>query len=150
MAVRERASTTRKVVLTVFCLAVLIVPTLGLSGVGLGWIEGWSDDGMKDRGRDREAACAWQWRVAVAYAYTFRPEKAAAAFERAYEKYLAIGDLESAGRARYEQAVELEEADKKYEARVVYESIVDDFDDEDDLAKDATHALMRLKYLGRP
>ena len=124
---------------------VIACPIVLFSDWGLGKVQGYVDEHQNE-----PWACEWQDRIATSYAWTLRPDQAVAAYEHAYDLYKGQGRMDEAVRARYQQAVELEDlTNGKYRAAPIYEEIAATYP-EHPCGIQAKGALLRIHTMSRP
>ncbi len=127
-------------------LAILIVsPALLLSNWGLGKVQQYID-----RNTGEPWAADWQYRLAEIYAWTVRPQQAVWCYEAAADLYVRRGDRDSAARALYKRAVEMENLpDGRSQALAAYEAIEREFPGHP-VAEQARGAAIRIRMMSRP
>lgn len=112
----------------------------------------WTLDKLQEqvnKNYDKPWCADMQNRIAWAYSVTMRPDVAAERYEWAARLYENQRNFEAAGEALYNQGVELEAANKKYNALPVYEDVEDRYKEYPIGAK-AHGAVVRLKTMSRP
>lgn len=123
----------------------IVIPSLLLSE--------WSLDKMQEKLVNKNAEKAWaaglQKYIAHGFSWTLRPAKAAPRYAWAADLYARQGNFHEAGDALYSQAQALEDANKKWEAKPIYEQIEAHYKEYPVGAK-AHGALVRLNTMSRP
>jgi hypothetical protein len=113
----------------------------------------WSLDKIQEKVVNTHAEKPWaadlQKYIAHGFNYTLRQEKAAPRYAWAANLYANQNNYTEAGEQLYSQAVALEDCNKKWEAKPIYEQLERDYRDYPVGAK-AHGALVRLNTMSRP
>ena len=124
---------------------VIVLPALLLSE--------WSLDKMQEKLVNPNPQKSWaanlQKYIAHSFNYTLRQDRAAARYGWAADLYARQGNFDEAGEQLYNQAVALEDSNKKWEAKPIYERLSTEYKDYPVGAR-AHGALVRLNTMSRP